>query len=265
MSTSSPSSLAAEQCACTAACADPGAIYRFHKLSMSILLADMRFAERDLGPGDAAPDFDLPTISGRRFRRRGLVHHRATLMVFGSSTCPMTDNSTPGLKALHVKYGDQIQFMMVNVREAHPGARLPQPETHETKLAHARFLRDLHDVPFDVAIDDIDGGLHRAFGAKPNAAYLLGPDGIILFRAHWANETKALARALNEIATGRKLRRRKSSAMLGPMMRMMGDIAPVLRRAGPGAWGDMWRVAAPLALTAALLSPFNSQSHNHRA
>lgn len=263
MSISHSSTCAAAHCACADASPDAGASYRFHKLSMSILLADMRFAKSDPGPGDLAPEFDLPTISGRRFRTRGLIHHRATLVVFGSSTCPMTDNSTPGLKALYESYGDRIQFMMVNVREAHPGARLPQPETHERKVAHARLLRDLHALPFDVAIDDIDGGLHRAFGAKPNAAYLLRPDGIILFRAHWANETKALARALKQIASGRKLRRRKSSAMIGPMMRMMGDIAPVLRRAGPGAWGDMWRVAAPLALTAALLSPFNSKSRNH--
>lgn len=227
---------------------------------MSVLMADMSFARDDLGPGDTVPDFDLPTISRRRFRSRGLIHHRATLMVFGSSTCPMTDNSAPGLKELHRRFGARVQFVMVNVREAHPGARLVQPESAEDKMAHARYLRDLHDLPFDVAVDDIDGALHRAFGAKPNAAYLIGPDGIILFRAHWANETQALARALKRVAAGRKLGRRKSSAMLGPMLRMMGDIAPVLNRAGAGAWSDMWRVAAPLALVAALLSPFRRRA-----
>lgn len=247
-------------CGCAREPADVGGDYRFQRLSMSVLMADMSFARDDLGPGDTVPDFDLPTISRRRFRSRGLIHHRATLMVFGSSTCPMTDNSAPGLKDLHRRFGARVQFVMVNVREAHPGARLVQPESAEDKMAHARYLRDLHDLPFDVAVDDIDGALHRAFGAKPNAAYLIGPDGLILFRAHWANETQALARALKRVAAGRKLGRRKSSAMLGPMLRMMGDIAPVLNRAGAGAWSDMWRVAAPLALVAALLSPFNRRA-----
>lgn len=259
MTLSDPSAVG-HQCGCTHETADAGGDYRFQRLSMSILMRDLSFAKDDLGPGDAAPDFDLPTISRRRFRARGLIHHRATLMVFGSSTCPMTDNSAPGLKALHRLYGGRIQFVMVNVREAHPGARISQPDTSEDKLAHARYLRDLHDLPFDVAVDDIDGALHRAFGAKPNAVYLIGPDGVILFRAHWANETKALARALKRVAEGRKPRARNSSAMMGPMLRMMGDIAPVLTRAGAGAWSDMWRVAPPLALVAALLSPFNRRA-----
>ncbi|MGD9967569.1 MAG: peroxiredoxin family protein [Hyphomonadaceae bacterium] len=258
--TLSDTSTSSDQCGCAHETMDVSGEYRFQRLSMSILMRDLSFAKDDLGPGDAAPDFDLPTISRRRFRSRGLIHHRATLMVFGSSTCPMTDNSTPGLKALHRLYGARVQFVMVNVREAHPGARLSQPGTNEDKLAHARYLRDLHDLPFDVAVDDIHGALHRAFGAKPNAAYLIGPDGVILFRAHWANETKALAHALKRVSEGRKLRRRKSSAMLGPMLRMMGDIAPVLTRAGAGAWSDMWRVAPPLALVAALLSPFNRRA-----
>jgi hypothetical protein len=164
---SDPSALS-HQCGCADETAEAGGDYRFQRLSMSILMRDLSFAKDDLGPGDRAPDFDLPTISRRRFRSRGLLHHRATLMVFGSCTCPMTDNSTPGLKALHRLYGARIQFVMVNVREAHPGARISQPDSSEDKLAHARYLRDLHDLPFDVAVDDIDGALHRAFGAKPN-------------------------------------------------------------------------------------------------
>lgn len=258
--TISEPSACGHHCGCAHEPADAGGDYRFQRLSMSVLMADMSFAKDDLGPGDIVPDFDLATINRRRFRSRGLIHHRATLMVFGSSSCPMTDNSVPGLKALHRRFGARIQFVMVNVREAHPGARLVQPESAEDKMAHARYLRDLHDLPFDVAVDDIDGGLHRAFGAKPNAAYLIDPAGLILFRAHWANETKALARALKRVSDGRKLSQRKSSAMMGPVVRMLGDIAPVLNRAGAGAWSDMWRVAAPLALIAAILSPLSRRA-----
>ncbi|MBI3438517.1 MAG: redoxin domain-containing protein [Proteobacteria bacterium] len=257
MSISDQPTRAAQPCACAHAALDVGDDYRFTRLSTAILLADMSFARNDLGPGDAVPDFDLPTIGRRRFRSRALIHHRATLMVFGSSTCPMTDNCAPGLKQLHRLYGARVAFVMVNVREAHPGARLSQPDSIEDKIAHARYLRDLHDLPFDVAVDDIEGSLHRAFGAKPNAAYLIGLDGVILFRAHWANETTALEGALKRVAAGQKLKRRKSSAMMGPMIRMLGDIAPVLDRAGAGAWSDLWRAAAPLAVIAALFSPFS--------
>ncbi len=45
-------------------------------------------------------------------------------------------------------------------------------------------LRDHHRIPFDVAIDDIDGTLHRAFGTRPSSAYLIDSSGTIVFRAH---------------------------------------------------------------------------------
>ena len=32
-------------------------------------------------------------------------------------------------------------------------------------------LRELHGFEFDVAVDDLNGTLHLALGAKPNAAY----------------------------------------------------------------------------------------------
>jgi hypothetical protein len=37
------------------------------------------------------------------------------------------------------------------------------------------------------------------------------------------------------------------------MLRMLRNIAPVLDRAGSGAWADMWRVAPPLAAIALAL------------
>jgi hypothetical protein len=139
---------------------------------------------------------------------------------------------------------------MVNVREAHPGKKFPQPKTLEAKLAHAQQLRNLHGFKFEVAVDDVDGILHRAMSPKPNSAYVLGADRAILFRAHWAHDTKALATALEAIVVGKSPRRSKSGGIVRPMLRMFRNIAPALDRAGTGAWADMWRVAPPLAALA---------------
>ncbi len=110
-------------------------------------------------------------------------------MIFGSYTCPVTDGAAPGLKELHVRFGDRVRFVMVDVREAHPGKAAPQPNSLDEKIAHAEQLRDLHGLEFEVAVDDIDGTLHRALSPKPNSAYVLGKDGAILVRAQWANDT----------------------------------------------------------------------------
>ena len=96
-------------------------------------------------------------------------------------------------------------------------------------------------------MDDIDGTLHRALGPKPNSAYVLGKDGTILFRAQWANDTNALGAALDSIAAGNALRCSRSGGLFRPMLRFLRYVAPVLDRAGGGAWGDMWRAAPPMA------------------
>ncbi len=146
-----------------------------------------------------------------------------------------------------MRFGDRVRFVMVDVREAHPGKAVPQPETLDEKIAHAEQLRGLHGFEFEVAVDDIDGTLHRVLSPKPNSAYVLGKDGTILFRAQWANDTKALAMALDAIAAGESPRRSQSGGLVRPMLRLLRNIAPVLDRAGGGAWPDMWRVVPPMA------------------
>ena len=108
-------------------------------------------------------------------------------------------------------------------------------------------------VSSSVAVDDLDGALHRALSPKPNSAYVMGVDGTILFRAHWANDTGALAAALEGFVAGEAPRPAQSGGLIKPMLRMLRNLAPVLDRAGRGAWADLWRVAPPLAAIALAL------------
>ncbi len=229
---------------------DVGRRYRFKHLALPLVLHDMYFSKGDPGPGDRVPDFDLPTLGGGRFRSEDLRETGPALLIFGSYTCPVTNNAAPGLKELHARFGDRVRFVMVDVREAHPGKAAPQPQALDEKMAHAEQLRDFHGFKFEVAVDDIDGTLHRALSPKPNSAYVLGKDGTILFRAQWANDTEALAEALAAIAAGESPSRSQSGGVVRPILRQLRDVAPVLDRAGGGAWGDMWRAVPPMAATA---------------
>lgn len=224
--------------------------YRLEHMTLSDVLRDMYFNGIDPGPGDRVPEFDLPTLGGGRFRSRDLAERGPALLIFGSSTCPMTDNAAPGLNKLYQRFGKQVRFVIVNVREAHPGNAYPQPKALDAKMMHAKRLHEIYGFEFEVAVDDVDGALHRALSPKPNSAYILGNDGKILFRAHWANDTPALGAALDAVVAGESLYRTQSGGVLRPMLRILRHIAPVLDRAGSGAWADMWRVVPPLAAIA---------------
>ncbi len=232
---------------------DVGQRYRFQRLAFRIVLRDLYFSRDAPGPGDQVPDFDLPTLGGGRFRSRDLGVTGPALLIFGSYTCNVTDRAAPGLRELHARFGDSIRFVLVNVREAHPGKSTPQPKTINEKMKHAEQMRDFHGFNFEVAADDIDGNFHRAMSPKVNSAYVLGKDGVILFRAHWANDTKGIAAALEAVAAGEL----PSPSQIGEnggvakaLLRTWRHIGPSLDKGGDGAWADFWRIAPPVTAMA---------------
>jgi hypothetical protein len=221
--------------------------YRFERFSTPLLLDDMTFGRKAPGPGDPVPAFDLPMLDGGRLRSDELGE-RPVLLVVGSRTCPVTESSGPVLRRLHAQFGDRVRFVLVNTREAHPGAVFGQPQTFAEKWEHATELRKHHRITFEVAVDDLDGRLHRALTPKPNSAYLLDPQGIIRYRAHWANDERGLHTALDHITQGRHLVRGRSRGMAGPLLRAVGHLPGVVRFAGSSVERDVWIAAPPLAV-----------------
>lgn len=226
-----------------------GSVYRFDHPRLSDMMHDMFIRSGELAPGDTVPPFALATTDGRCFSTADLRQGgRPVVVVFGSRTCPVTESAIPGLKALHARHKASFRFVLVQVREAHPGAAIPQPHTAPEKRARAIVLQAHHNVPFEVAIDDLDGTWHRALGARPNSAFVIDPQGVILFRAQWANETAAIGAALDALAAGARPARPTVTRTIRAVTRAVGHMAPVMRAAGPGALLDTWKVAPPMGL-----------------
>jgi peroxiredoxin len=237
--------------------ADPSG-YRFeHPRLYPDVLNDMYIPRSDLGPGDKVEAFELLTAAGGRVRSADLAADGApVLLIFGSQTCPVTESAADGLRELHARFGDRVRFLMVQVREAHPGQTIGQPRTIEQKLRHARDLKDRHDLQFEVVADDIDGTLHRALGSRPNSAYVLNPSGTILFRAQWANETEAIAEALAAIVAGQTPPEPAVTRTFHSMTRTIGHMSAALDAAGKGARLDTWKIAPPLGVMMTLADLF---------
>jgi thiol-disulfide isomerase/thioredoxin len=243
---------------------DTVADYRYQRFTTSLLLRDLRFGKEAAGPGDSFPSFELLTTNGDRLVNNDVFGDKPVLLIFGSMTCPMTASAAPSVQELHDEFGDRVDFIMLYVREAHPGEHFTQSESMEEKLEHARALEEFYDIQWTVAVDNIDGDLHRALDPKPNAAFLMNGEGIILFRSLWAADQDALRQALAAAAAGRAPERKQSETLLGPVIRAMGQVQEVMKRGGPQAVSDLWRAGFPMALAGRVATFFTPLSPDQR-
>ena len=238
--------------------------YRYKHFTTSLLFKDLRFRKGAAEPGDSFPSFELVTTSGDRIVNSDVFNNKPVLIIFGSMTCPMTASAAPSVQALYDEFSDSVDFIMLYVREAPPGEHFAQSETIEEKLGYARSLKEFYDIPWTVAADNINGDLHRALDPKPNAAFLMNSEGIILFRSLWAADRYALRQALDAVATGRSPEMKQSEALIGPVTRAMGKVQEVMKRSGPQAVRELWIAGFPLAQAGRIATLFSPFSPDHR-
>ena len=238
--------------------------YRYKRFTTRLLFRDLRFGKQAAGPGDSFPSFELITTSGDRLVNGDVFGDKPVLVIFGSMTCPMTASAAPSVQGLYDEFGDRVKFIMLYVREAHPGEHFTQSETMEEKLEYAQALKETYDIQWTVAADNIDGDLHRALDPKPNSAFLMDSEGKIIFRSLWAADKGALRQALDAAAAGRTPEMRQSQALIGPVTRAMGQVQEVMTRGGPQAVRDLWRAGFPMALAGRVATFFSPLSPDQR-
>ena len=222
--------------------------YRFEHLNLGLLLKDMRFGRTALVAGDRLMDVTLLNLDGREVSLRSLGVGRPIALVTGSTTCPATASSMPDLNRLEELYGDRVQFVLLQVREAHPGAEIDQPRTSRDKVQHAQLMREVYSVRWPVLVDDIDGTLHHRLGTEPNSLHIIGADGEILYRALFAGDP-GVENAIATVAAGELLTKKSSQSLL-PILNSVGFMHDTVVGAGAGAYSDMVKAAPPMVAVA---------------
>src|SRR5215831_10702486 len=150
-------------------------------------------------PGEKAPDFKTRTLEGEALRLSDYTGKKNVLLVFGSATCPMVAGSVRGINALYDHFrGDDIEFIFIYVREAHPGEKLGAHRSMHDKIRAARMLRDEEELQMPVVVDDVRGSIHRKYSRLPNPAFLIDKSGRVAFRCMWA-KADDLGAAIEEL------------------------------------------------------------------
>jgi len=100
------------------------------------------------------------------------------------------------LEKLYRTYKDRVEFLVVYIREAHPGSILsvpvegggtrlrivPQTATLAERLKHLRQLIALTGLTMPAVMDDEEDSVKEAYAAWPDRMYVIGTDGRVAFQ-----------------------------------------------------------------------------------
>lgn len=190
-------------------------------------------------PGAAAPDFDLEDLDRYRVR---LSHLRGAPVVleFGSYSCPIFSDRIPDMEHLALEHRE-AQFLVIAIREAHPGEITGPHRTVAEKRQAASRLAIEEGIRRRVLVDDLEGSVHRAYGGAWNPVYVIDADGRVAFRRAW-NDPPEVARALDGLANSQPIPPGESIEM-APLASRAPTGLRLLERGGSKALLDFYRTA----------------------
>ena len=108
---------------------------------------------------------------------------------------------------------DDIQFIFLYTREAHPGDNKPHHSSMEQKLRYALDFVEMWGIERPMYVDDLDGPVHRAYGTLPNMTWIINRAGHIVYKADWTDKRTVRA-AMEQLVAERNLQ--QASTRLTP-------------------------------------------------
>lgn len=164
--------------------------------------------------GEAAIDFSATTIDGKNVRLSDF-YGRPVVLEMSSLSCPHVVYRVPTMNSVASRH-PEATFLVLYTREAHPGAGVPPIRTMQTKLTHARRLRDEVGEKRQIVVDDVEGTAHKLYGELPDAVFVFDEKGRIVFRSSW-NDVDVVETVLTRLAAGRPVDGVKPRFKLPPL------------------------------------------------
>ena len=133
--------------------------------------------------GEQALDFTLVATDGRTV---SLADYQGKWVVLemGAASCGMYAGNIKPNNVLANDYPD-VEFLVIYVREPHPGERTGAHSSMEQKIENAKELQSLYGENRKILVDSLDGEMHIRYGLKPNSIYVINPEGKVIYRCDW--------------------------------------------------------------------------------
>ncbi|PJE33654.1 Iodothyronine deiodinase [Pseudooceanicola marinus] len=183
-------------------------------------------------PGSPAPDVTVAGLDGTPSR---LLDFEGDFLVLemGSLTCPLFQGRRKTMSSLHTDYPN-VDFAVLYVREAHPGAAISSHQSNEDKKGCATLLHSDGERR-NILVDDLEGTAHRAFGGYPNSVFIINRNGCVVYASDW-NNPEATGRALSLLLEGKPANLKAWFKPVAPSVSLR-----ILRAGGKGSLADFLR------------------------
>ena len=187
-----------------------------------------RVREYDFGnfggprPGEPAVDFTAQTLDGKTVRLSDFFGMPVVLET-GSLTCGVYLGKIESMSRLAARFVN-TQFLVLYVREAHPGRRVPAHSATEQKCSNAQRVQREYDERRVILVDDLEGTAHERYGLAPDLTYILDRDGTVVYRAVW-NDPKDVETVLTALEAGRTPPVQESHLFVWPSRFSFGQLA----------------------------------------
>lgn len=145
---------------------------------------------------DVISDQKVNSVNGQQHNLSDFFN-KPVVIETGSYTCGMFAAQRNQMNKLAVKY-DSINFLILYVREAHPGKRINNHSNQQEKDELAAMMVK-HDGVKNrtVIVDDFTGTLHKQLGLLPNMVFLFDKNRKVVYRNNWS-EAKELEKAIKK-------------------------------------------------------------------
>lgn len=152
------------------------------------------FIGHRLRVGDIAPDFTMSQLGGTSIQLSTLTMSGNVALVFGCWSAPPLLEQLRALDELHDQLEGKAQIIFIYTREIHPNQSLlpeipsiPPHRSFEEKSAVAAQFRDRYSLRLPIAVDDLEGSVHLAYGTLPCFQVVIDRNGIIMHIAEWTS------------------------------------------------------------------------------
>lgn len=180
----------------------------------------------ELSLGEKMPDFQFFDLDGNVVSLSSFLGKKVVLET-GSITCPMYVKTIRDMNQLASKYPD-VDFIVVYVREAHPGEKLSSHQSLDEKIQCAHQLKEIEPERRRVLIDSLEGGFHQSVGALPQMLFILDEEGCLLFRSTWNDPELVECILSGRLPANEVERAEREPTKPGPLT--------LIKAAGRGGW-----------------------------